>query len=510
MQTSLLHPISARRFLVLNLTAFRIDNFLWHLRQNGSAGREQAALLADAPLVLIAHEPRGIRIVAVNAAAHKAGAYAGQALNDARAACPHVIAENVDFEADQAMLLRLANAAMRYTPIVALDGDAGLLLDITGCAHLFGGEENLVKDCRRRLAAIGFSTSLGLAPTPLAARALARFGSGADILYNDAISALDAFPVEALGLDSERNLLLKRLGLKRIGDVKSLPRAALERRFRSKQEAFSVRLSIDRLSGDVTEAIKAIHPPEPYRFSLNLAEPLIDHIGVGVALNQLLVISSISIKLSEPARETARIARLFAPHLPEIDCGHGVDAFVLAARFVEPVTHTQSSMVSRENGTHFCDGLASLIDTLTNRLGPGHVFALAPRHSHVPERAQKRVSPMASGNLAEDWAIWAEAQQGAAPRPFRLFERAEPVEVMASVPDGPPVRFIWRRVTHKIIRATGPERIAPEWWRAGSEGVAVRDYYAVEDEAGRRFWLYRSGAYDAPEPPRWYVHGMFA
>ena len=489
----------------------------------------------------MAHEPRGIRITAVNAAAHKAGAYASQALNDARAACPHLTAENADVEADRAMLLRLANAAMRYTPIVALDGEAGLLLDITGSAHLFGGEERLVKDCQRRLSEVGFSAALGLAPTPLAARALARFGSGSDILDADileggAVTALDAFPVEALGLNSERNLLLKRLGLKRIGDVRALPRAALERRFRSKQEALSVRLALDRLSGDVTEAIKAIHPPEPYRFSLNLAEPLIEHTGVGIALDQLLVkayhrletdglgarvfhltafradggTSQVSIKLSEPARDVARIARLFTPHLPEIDCGHGVDAFVLAARFVEPLTATQATMTADAGGTHFCDGLAPLIDTLTNRLGPGHVFALSPRESHVPERAQRRVLPMAGSNLAEDWSAWAETRSGTAPRPFRLFERAELIDVMASVPDGPPVRFIWRRVTHKITRATGPERVAPEWWRAGAEGVAVRDYYAVEDEAGRRFWLYRAGAYDAAETPRWYVHGVFA
>ncbi len=489
----------------------------------------------------MAHEPRGIRIVAVNAAAHKAGAYVGQALNDARAACPHLIAENTDIEADRAMLLRLANAAIRYTPIVALDGTAGLLLDVTGCAHLFGGEEALMRDCQKRLDAIGFSASLGIALTPLAARALARYGTGSDILCADilkdgAINALDAFPVEALGLDSERNLLLKRLGLKRIGDVKQLPRAALERRFRSKQEAFSVLLALDRLSGDMTEAIKAIHPPEPYRFNLNLAEPLLDPVGVGMALDQLLVkayhrleidglgarafyltafladggTSQISIKLSEPARDVARIARLFHPHLPEIDCGHGVDAFVLAARFVEPVTATQASMAGRDEATHFCDGFAPLIDTLTNRLGPGHVFSLAPRQSHVPERAQRRVAAISASNLAEDWSAWEKAQTGSAPRPFRLFERAELVDVMASVPDGPPVRFTWRRVTHKVIRATGPERIAPEWWRAGAEGVAVRDYYAVENEAGRRFWLYRAGAYDAAEPPRWYVHGIFA
>ena len=506
------------------------------MRSQGINGREEADRLAAEPLVLMAHEPRGIRITAVNAAAHKAGAYAGQALNDARAACSKLVAENADAEADQAMLVRLANAAMRYTPIVALDGASGLMLDVTGSAYLFGGEEALMRDCQKRLGAIGFSVSLGLAPTPLAARALARFGSGADILEGHVSNALDAFPVEALGLDATRNLLLKRLGLKRIGDVKSIPRAALERRFRSKEEAFSVRLALDRLSGDVTEAVNAIHPPEPYRFSLNLAEPLIEHTGVGMALDQLLVkahhrlnleglgarafhltafradggTSSISIKLSEPARDVARIARLFAPHLPEIDCGHGVDAFVLTARFVEPIAASQTSMAGRDEATHFCDGLAPLIDTLTNRLGAGSIFAFAPRESHVPERAQARVAAIPASNLAEDWSAWEEARSGSAPRPFRLFERAELADVMASVPDGPPVRFTWRRVTHKVIRATGPERIAPEWWRAGAEGVAVRDYYAVENEAGRRFWLYRAGAYDAAEPPRWYVHGVFA
>jgi protein ImuB len=504
--------------------------------QNNVTACEHAETLAIIPLVLMAHEPPGIRITAVNAAAHKAGAYTGQALTDARAACPHLIAENADAEANQVMLVRLANAAMRYTPIVALDGTSGLMLDITGCAHLFGGEEALINDCHKRLTTIGFSASLGIAPTPLAARALARFGSGADILSDGATSALDVFPIEALGLDATRNLLLKRLGLKRIGDVKSIPRAALERRFRSKEEVFSVRLALDRLCGDVKEAVNAIHPPEPYRFNLNLAEPLIEHTGVGMALDQLLVkayhrleteslgarafhltafradggTSSIKIKLSEPARDVARIARLFAPHLPEIDCGHGVDAFVLAARFVEPIAATQTSMAKRDQATHFCEGLAPVIDTLTNRLGAGSVFAFAPRESHMPERAQRRVAAIYGSNLAEDWLVWTEVRTGSAPRPFRLFERAELVDVIASVPDGPPARFTWRRVTHKIIRATGPERIAPEWWRAGAEGIAVRDYYAVENESGRRFWLYRAGAYDTAEPPRWYVHGVFA
>jgi protein ImuB len=78
------------------------------------------------------------------------------------------------------------------------------------------------------------------------------------------------------------------------------------------------------------------------------------------------------------------------------------------------------------------------------------------------------------------------------------------------VPDGPPIRFRWRRVLHAVIRADGPERIAPEWWRT-PEGTATRDYYRVEDENGRRFWLYRDGLYDRETgTPRWFLHGLFA
>jgi protein ImuB len=505
--------------------------------------------------VLVRAEARGLRIMALNDAARRAGAHAGQPLADARAACPGLIAEQSDDEADEDLHGRLAAWALRWTPIVARDG-SGLMLDITGCAHLFGGEARLLADLRRRFCAIGFGTEAAVAPTPAAARALAGFGPRDAILEDHAgvVRALGPLPVEALGLDGGCVLLLRRLGLKTIGDLAAVPRISLERRFRSADAAFSVRLALDRLNGDASEPLDAVRPAEPHRFVRTLAEPLIDHAGVAMALDDLLVaarhrleaegcgarlftltafhadggVSTASVRLSEPARDDLRIARLFRPRLPEIDCGHGIDGFVLAAGGVAPLvagqpsmqramrSSTQSSMEPEDAGgvaeALCCDGLAPLIDTLSNRLGARGVFALEPVAGHWPERAQRPVAAIRvqGGGPAAAWREAFAAQPGRAARPFRLFDRAEPVDVVAEVPDGPPMRFVWRRVSRRIVHAAGPERIAPEWWRADAQGVAVRDYFAVEDEDGRRFWLYRAGPYGGAEPPRWFVHGVFS
>lgn len=504
------------------------------------------------PLALVQPGPRGTVLTAANDAAIRAGAAPGRMLPDARAACPALAVHPADAQGDAALLEALAVWAMRWSPVVAVDGAWGehaLMLDVTGCAHLFGGEARLLADVRRRCAAAGFTAMAALASTPMAARLAARCGLEPALLApGGEACAFDACPVGALGLAPETVLLLRRLGLKSVGQVKAVPRAALERRFRSREAAFSVTAALDRLSGALAEPVDALHPAEPLRFTLSLAEPMIDAAGVALALEDLLVkaahrleheglgargftltafradggTASLAVRLSAPARDAARIARLFAPRLGEIDCGHGVDAFVLAAHDAEALAARQAAAVipgaasagRNDANAHFCDGLAPLIDTLANRLGPQHVFMLAPRESHWPERAQGRVAAGCGGVAAlPAWRDWAEARaalHGAAPRPFRLFDRAEPADVIAEVPDGPPLRFTWRRVTRRVARASGPERIAPEWWRAGGEGVAVRDYYAVEDEEGRRFWLYRAGPYGGTEPPRWFVHGVFA
>jgi protein ImuB len=533
----------------LHLPQLPLERFLRRIRHGG--GWDEAT--PDAPLALVESGARGTVLTAANAAARRAGAAPGRMLPDARAACPALAIHPADRPGDAALLRSLAAWAMRWSPIAAVDsawGEHALMLDVTGCTHLFGGEARLVADARRRFAAAGFTLAAGLASTPMAARLVARCGLPDAVLpAGDEAFALDACPVEALGLPPQTVLLLRRLGLKTLGQVKAVPRAALERRFRNGEAAFSVRVTLDRLSGGMAEAVDALHPAEPLRFTLSLAEPMIDAAGVAFALDDLLVkaahrleqeglgargftltafhadggTAAFTVRLSAPARDVPRIARLFAPRLAEIDCGHGVDAFVLAAHDAEVLALKQAGAVLPRDGdpgrgdAHFCDGLAPLIDTLSNRLGPEHVFMLQPRHSHWPARAQRRVAAgCAAAALADEehqWEDWRQARagpQGAAPRPFRLFDRAEPVEVIAEVPDGPPMRFVWRRVTRRIARAAGPERIAPEWWRADAQGLAVRDYYAVEDEEGRRFWLYRAGPYGGAEPPRWFVHGVFA
>lgn len=489
--------------------------------------------------MLVEHGARGTRIAAANAAAFEAGAAIGQPLTDARAACPGLRVEQADGGADADLLEALARWAMRYSPIVAVDGTEGLMIDTTGCDHLFGGEAGLVADCLKRLSGAGLCVSAGLADTPGLAFALARHGRGDEIAGADGLARAARLPVAALRLSEERLLLLRRLGLKTVGAVAAIPRAALERRFRSREAADAVRLRLDQLAGDIREPLRPLYPPEPRRAAIAMREPVIDVAGIGFVLDELLVrlsgrleragegarcfrltafrtdggTSTLEVRLSRPGREAGAVARLFADRLQEIDCGFGIDGFLLAAGEAERIAAEQPTMVAGSNDAAraddpriFCDAIAPLVDTLANRLGADAVHQWAPDETHIPERAARRVA--VGGACA--WAQWAE-KAGAVQRPFRLFDRPEPVEVTAEVPDGPPMQFTWRRVRRIVTRARGPERIAPEWWRADSHGLAVRDYFAVEDREGRQYWLYREGGYQAGETalPRWYVHGLF-
>lgn len=109
-------------------------------------------------------------------------------------------------------------------------------------------------------------------------------------------------------------------------------------------------------------------------------------------------------------------------------------------------------------------------------------------------------------------ALWPERGAGVAPlRPLRLFDPPQPIEALAATPDEPPASFKWRRVWRKVARAEGPERIAPEWWRGEDARAPTRDYYRIEDEEGRRYWVFREGLYeDRNDHPRWRLHGVFA
>ncbi len=147
--------------------------------------------------------------------------------------------------------------------------------------------------------------------------------------------------------------------------------------------------------------------------------------------------------------------------------------------------------------------ITPLVDRLINRLGEAQVYRIMPTESDVPERSVRQVP-------AFSVAVWS-AWPADLPRPMRLLHPPQPVDAMALLPDHPPIAFIWRRVRHRIRRADGPERIAGEWWKRDGEMRAVRDYFRVEDEDGRRFWLFRRGNGNDLETGdmRWFLHGFF-
>ena len=223
---------------------------------------------------------------------------------------------------------------------------------------------------------------------------------------------------------------------------------------------------------------------------------------------------------SRPSREAGHFRRLLADKLTSVDLGFGVDLMTLAAPATEPLDAAQTALADLAPTAD--GGSALLIDRLVSRLGADKVLRLAACASHLPEAAERLVSALASPSPIEPPPN--APRRGARP-PF-LLPHPEPIAVVAEIPDGPPASLEWRRRRCRIVKAEGPERIAPEWWQpllalaSGGDDAApakhrprTRDYYTIEDEAGRRYWVFREGLYGREEgetPPAWYLHGLFA
>lgn len=489
-----------------------------------------------------------VRITALNARAEREGLRPGMGLADARAALPELRVEQAAVGADEKALGALAHWCGRYSPWTAVDphgasemtgGRDSILLDVTGCAHLFGGEDGLLGDLMARLRDFRIHARAALADTPGAAWAVARFGGMNPADYavvppGGSRDALGDLPVAALRLDPAMVENLGRLGLKQIRDLLGLPRAPLARRF-----GLRIGRALDQALGREDEPISPNLPRVPYRARLAFLEPVGRVEDIAYALDTLLdqlcplldrdqrgarrlvldlfrvdgEVKSITVGTSRPVRTPDHLRRLFADRIGQVDAGFGIDAAVLSAPLTEPLTATQVPLPGeavRAEGENAGE-LALLADRLGNRLGMDKVRRFEARQSFVPERAVVTV-PLAAKASAEGAAQW----PGHLTRPLRLLSAPEPIQVVAEVPDGPPYLFRWRRGTHRIARVEGPERIGPEWWRAAGPGSRqTRDYYRAEDQEGRRFWLFREGLYSAPgdraaTPPRWYLHGIFA
>jgi protein ImuB len=467
----------------------------------------------------------------MNAEAMRLGLHHMMPLADARAMYPGIAVETADDNADIRLLEAIADWLSRYTPLVGLTPPDGTMLDITGCAHLFGGEEAMRRDVVRRLRDQGLTARTAIAGTPGAAWALARHGERRNVDDAELKETLRPLPLAALQLKPETVDALARLGLKKIADILDRPRAPLAARFGA-----GLLQRLDAAMGDVDEPITPRLPVAPYIAERNFIEPVthedmvlqtIAHLGGelarrmeerGEGARELQVtlfrvdgaVRRLSVATARPQRDPAAIHRLFrerfAALADELDAGYGFDVIRLAVTIAEKQHTPQSNLVDNATGA---DDIAGLVDRFGVRFGQGRVKRLGLAESHVPEYAMTGHPPI--GNDSHDSTIEPAPDAPSPSRPLRLFERPEPVDAIAEVPDGPPIRFRWRRVQHEVAKAEGPERIAMEWWRDDSGRSLTRDYFRVEDREGHRFWLYREGLFGSETArPQWYMHGLFA
>jgi protein ImuB len=499
----------------------------------------------------------GPRIAALNEAAEAAGLALGEPLADARAKAGEVQTRAIDGAADDAALRRLALWATRYTPTASPWGEEngadGFFLDIEGAAHLFGGEERLLADLSLRLEKnFGLPARLAVADTPGMAWALARFAHAPSPVLpsGQEAQALAPLPVEALRLSPDTCRALRRLGFKTIGALLDKPRAPFAARFPAE-----LLRRIDQALGRIEEPLIPIVAPPVYHTLRYLLEPLLTQEAIVALASRLMrtlvqvlthddvgarglrfslynvdgAVETIDIALTLPSRNVAHMMRLIDLKLEKLaaaeDAGFGFEAVGLAVTRAERIAARQDELIA-DGDAERTESCAQLVDKLRQRLGPHGVRGFAPVASHLPERAEM-LRPVA----AETAEAWPQPEQKS--RPLLLLPRAEPTEVMALIPDGPPRRFRWRGVTYEVTGAQGPERISSEWWRLdtppahsresgnpelgprlrGDERreAPTRDYYLVEDSGGHRFWLYREGLYERETAAaRWFVHGLFA
>lgn len=479
-------------------------------------------------------------IHALDEAAERLGLHIGLPLANARAMCPDLKVFDADIAADAKTLSDIADWCDRFTPLVALDPPHGLFLDITGCAHLFGGEAALLQTLVRALARQGFAVSAAIAGTSVCARTLTRQASGTIVADGGEAEAVSRLPVSALGAVDAITVGLRRAGLKTIGDVASREPHEITARFGAR---FSMLLAHAVGQGDAP--ISPRKPLPDYIVEKRFAEPIATDTMIAMTLSRLAdtlvasmekqgkgarrleaaffrtdgVVRTIMVETGRPVTRGAIIDRLFRERLDALadplDPGFGFDMVRLSASRTEIVVQEQRDLDAH---VHDNDELAALIDRIAARIGGKRVVVHLPQDTHIPERAVL-AAPAQHHLAAAMQAEWPARIESEPPlRPLRLFDKPEPIKVpFATVPDGAPHQFTWRRALHAVVRVEGPERIAMEWWRQDGKQL-TRDYFRVEDAEGLRFWIFRDGLYDSelmdeegkPVPANWYVHGLFA
>ncbi len=464
------------------------------------------ALAGEQLTVTVSRSGSRVTLAAVCRNAAALGLTPGMALTQARAMVPGLEVREANPDSDLALLRRIATfAARRVTPLVELSGSDGLRLDLTGAAHLHGGERQTCVDLLRFCSKLGLGARIAVAGNGAAAHALARHGPERLLLcpQGGEEAALLPLPLAALRLEQASLDAMRRLGLERIGDLAAMPRAPLARRFGK-----ATLLKLDRALGRAAEPFDPIVPRDAPRTELRFAEPIGGAEAIATAIETLLdqlieklreaglgarallllcdrvdrQVQRIEAGAARATRDKAHWLRLIGRHIESIDPGFGIDAMRLVAAGTEPLGAT--SFPSDLAAPEAAPDLSQLVDLIASRIGPQRLYRLSAVQSDVPERSVRKLAPL---DTPEPWPdAW--------PRPPRLLPRPEPIgNVVAELPDAPPRRFTWRGQTYRLAKGDGPERIFGEWWKRDGERDAVRDYFRVEDESGARFWLFRKG-----------------
>jgi protein ImuB len=489
------------------------------MRRGGGRSEEAPVLLVEtaAQRQIVAHAcPR----------AREAGIRPGMALSAARAALgPGVIVEPHDPHRTARALRAFGLWCHRYSPVVALEDAEGVCLDITGCAHLFGGERAMLERVRKGARGLGIETRIAVAPTFAAARTLARWGdhgirSGGPALIPSMAAISDAvrgLTVRALGIDAEAVEGLAEVNVTRIGSLIDLPRAAVAARFGD-----SILAALDRVLGRAPEFIDPLRPVEPLRVERLFEGPcccleaiglacreLLDRLGALLAAREAGVTEwsavlersdmeplTIVLRHCAPSRDSRHLWRLLAPRLERVCLGFGVESVAIVAGRTKRIRHEQSRWWDEPARESPASSEADvLIDALVNRLGGNAVLFAELRASRVPERAfvlrsalHRPVLPAAVELVDGD-------------RPTRLFDPPLPARVIALTPDGPVSHCEWSGGTHRITASIGPERIKGEWWLGDR---FERDYFRVQDGRGAWLWVFHERL-----TGRWFVHGVW-
>ncbi|WP_276134229.1 Y-family DNA polymerase [Polluticoccus soli] len=475
--------------------------------------------LKGVPFVLAAPERGRMVVRSASAEAQAKGIYPNMVVADCKAILPSLqVLDDIPGQDDK-LLNALTEWCIRYTPIVALDLPDGLILDASGCSHLWGGEQAYLKDMINRLSGFGYHVRAAMADTAGTAWAISRFGQITPIIKSDRqLDALLPLPPAALRLEPVILERLNKLGLHTIGSFIRMPRTALRRRFGQ-----ILLQKLDQALGQEMESILPVRPIEPYQERLPCLEPIRTATGIEIALQQLVEklcerlekedkglrrcvfkgyridgnIQQIDIGTNRPSRNVKHLSKLFENKIVQIEPDLGIELFILEAPIVEDLTSAQDALW---NSTTASDNraVAELLDRIAGKTGMDTIRRYLPNESYWPERAAKLATSLQEKPTTE-WRI-------DMPRPVNLLPKPELIDVTVQMPDYPPMLFKYKGKLHNISKADGPERIEQEWWLRNGH---YRDYYCVEDNDGARYWLFRLGPYTGNEP-KWFLHGFFA